>query len=174
MNILITGGAGFVCSHLADTLFEKQHDLILLDNLLTGNKNNVEHLLDHKNVKFMGFINKNDPKGEKMISENLIKNHFHLLLSKSEAYGLALIEANSRGVPNVTFNVGGISQIIKNNINGKTFNKNESLNKIANYIIKKSINKKSYNELALSSYKEYKYIYSYDKIIKKFIKLIYN
>ena len=53
MNILITGGAGFVCSHLADTLFEKKHDLILLDNLLTGNKNNIEHLLDHKNVKFI-------------------------------------------------------------------------------------------------------------------------
>ena len=53
MNILITGGAGFVCSHLADTLFEKQHDLILLDNLLTGNKLNIEHLLDHKNVKFI-------------------------------------------------------------------------------------------------------------------------
>ena len=53
MNILITGGAGFVCSHLADILFEKNHDLILLDNLLTGNKNNIEHLLDHKNVKFI-------------------------------------------------------------------------------------------------------------------------
>ena len=53
MNILITGGAGFVCSHLADTLFEKNHDLMLLDNLLTGNKNNIEHLLDHKNVKFI-------------------------------------------------------------------------------------------------------------------------
>ena len=53
MNILITGGAGFVCSHLADTLFDKRHDLILLDNLLTGNKQNVEHLLDHKNVKFI-------------------------------------------------------------------------------------------------------------------------
>ena len=53
MNILITGGAGFVCSHLADTLFDKKHDLILLDNLLTGNKQNVEHLLDHKNVKFV-------------------------------------------------------------------------------------------------------------------------
>ena len=53
MNILITGGAGFVCSHLADTLFDKKHDLILLDNLLTGNKENVEHLLDYKNVKFI-------------------------------------------------------------------------------------------------------------------------
>ena len=53
MNILITGGAGFVCSHLADTLFEKNHNLILLDNLLTGNKSNIEHLLDHKNVNFI-------------------------------------------------------------------------------------------------------------------------
>ena len=42
-----------MCSHLADTLFDKKHDLILLDNLLTGNKQNVEHLLDHKNVKFI-------------------------------------------------------------------------------------------------------------------------
>jgi dTDP-glucose 4,6-dehydratase len=53
LSILITGGAGFVCSHLADTLFEKNHNLILLDNLLTGNKNNIEHLLDHKNVNFI-------------------------------------------------------------------------------------------------------------------------
>jgi dTDP-glucose 4,6-dehydratase len=53
LNILITGGAGFVCSHLADTLFEKNHNLILLDNLLTGNKNNIEHLLGHKNVNFI-------------------------------------------------------------------------------------------------------------------------
>jgi dTDP-glucose 4,6-dehydratase len=53
LNILITGGAGFVCSHLADTLFEKNHNLILLDNLLTGNKNNIEHLLNHKNVNFI-------------------------------------------------------------------------------------------------------------------------
>ena len=53
MNILITGGAGFVCSHLADKLHQKGHDLILLDNLLTGNKNNISHLLSNKNVSFV-------------------------------------------------------------------------------------------------------------------------
>jgi dTDP-glucose 4,6-dehydratase len=53
VNILITGGAGFVCSHLADNLFDKNHNLILLDNLLTGNMKNIEHLLDHENVKFI-------------------------------------------------------------------------------------------------------------------------
>ena len=53
MNILITGGAGFVCSHLADKLHQKGHELILLDNLLTGNKNNISHLLSNKNVSFV-------------------------------------------------------------------------------------------------------------------------
>ena len=53
VNILITGGAGFVCSHLADKLFDKNHNLILLDNLLTGNMQNIEHLLGYENVKFI-------------------------------------------------------------------------------------------------------------------------
>ena len=53
VNVLITGGAGFVCSHIADKLFDKNHNLILLDNLLTGNLQNIEHLLDYENVKFI-------------------------------------------------------------------------------------------------------------------------
>ena len=53
MNILITGGAGFVCSQIADKLNDENHNLILLDNLLTGNKKNIEHLLHNKNVKFI-------------------------------------------------------------------------------------------------------------------------
>ena len=53
VNVLITGGAGFVCSHIADKLFDKNHNLILLDNLLTGNLQNIEHLLDYENVKFL-------------------------------------------------------------------------------------------------------------------------
>lgn len=132
------------------------------------NKNYIED----KNINFLKFINKNNFNGEKKISDHLARNHFHVLLSKSEAYGLALLEANSRGVPNIAFNVGGISQIIKNNINGKTFNKNVSLNKIANYIITTSANKKRYNKLALSSYREYRLNYDYNRIIKKFVKLV--
>ena len=53
MNILITGGAGFVCAHLADKLYEKKHNLFLLDNLLTGNKRNIDHLLGNENVTFI-------------------------------------------------------------------------------------------------------------------------
>jgi len=53
MNILITGGAGFVCSHMAEKLSTKNNNLILLDNLLTGSLKNIEHLLDLSNVKFI-------------------------------------------------------------------------------------------------------------------------
>ena len=53
MNILITGGAGFVCSHMAEKLSTKNNNIILLDNLLTGSLKNIEHLLGLSNVKFI-------------------------------------------------------------------------------------------------------------------------
>ena len=53
MNILITGGAGFVCSHLAEKLSIEDNNIILLDNLLTGSLKNIEHLLKKDNVSFL-------------------------------------------------------------------------------------------------------------------------
>jgi len=45
MRILVTGGAGFLGSHLCDRLIEQGHDVICLDNYFTGSKRNVEHLM---------------------------------------------------------------------------------------------------------------------------------
>ena len=42
---LITGGAGFLGSHLCDRLIEEGHQVICLDNLITGQMNNVAHLI---------------------------------------------------------------------------------------------------------------------------------
>jgi len=47
MRILITGGAGFLGSHLSDRMIEAGHEVLCLDNLFTGRKKNIEHLLDH-------------------------------------------------------------------------------------------------------------------------------
>lgn len=44
-KILITGGAGFIGSHLCDRLIKDGHEVICLDNFFTGNKENIEHLL---------------------------------------------------------------------------------------------------------------------------------
>jgi UDP-glucuronate decarboxylase len=52
-RILVTGGAGFLGSHLCDRLVAMGHDVICLDNLFTSQKSNIEHLLDHKNFEFI-------------------------------------------------------------------------------------------------------------------------
>lgn len=53
MNILITGGAGFIGSHLADTLLSQGHRVLALDNLSTGSHENVQHLLGRKDFEFV-------------------------------------------------------------------------------------------------------------------------
>ena len=47
MKILITGGGGFVGSHLAERLLNEGHNVIILDNFHTGRRDNVRHLLDN-------------------------------------------------------------------------------------------------------------------------------
>lgn len=53
MRILVTGGAGFLGSHLSEKLLEMGHEVICLDNLYTGYKENIFHLLDHKNFELI-------------------------------------------------------------------------------------------------------------------------
>ncbi len=50
MRVLVTGGAGFIGSHLCDYLLKKGHEVICLDNFFTGRKENIKHNLD--NFKF--------------------------------------------------------------------------------------------------------------------------
>jgi len=44
-RVLITGGAGFLGSHLCDRLVKKGHDVLCVDNYFTGHKKNIAHLL---------------------------------------------------------------------------------------------------------------------------------
>ena len=53
MRILVTGGAGFLGSHLCDALIEQGDEVLCVDNLYTGSKRNVQHLMLHPNFEFM-------------------------------------------------------------------------------------------------------------------------
>lgn len=53
MRILITGGAGFIGSHLADRLLGEGHSVLAVDNLATGHTRNIEHLAGNENFRFI-------------------------------------------------------------------------------------------------------------------------
>lgn len=52
-RILVTGGAGFLGSHLCDRLLQEGNDVICVDNLFTGSKDNIRHLLDDPYFEFI-------------------------------------------------------------------------------------------------------------------------
>lgn len=53
MRTLITGGAGFIGSHLCDYFIEKGHEVLCIDNLLTGNPDNISHLIGNNRFRFI-------------------------------------------------------------------------------------------------------------------------
>ena len=52
-RILVTGGAGFIGSHLIDRLLDQGHEVLCADNLFTGSKRNIEHLYKNPRFEFM-------------------------------------------------------------------------------------------------------------------------
>ena len=53
LRVLVTGGAGFLGSHLCERLVEEGAEVLCLDNFFTGSKRNIRHLLDRKNFELI-------------------------------------------------------------------------------------------------------------------------
>jgi nucleoside-diphosphate-sugar epimerase len=98
MKILITGGAGFIGSHLCDFLLDKKHQLTCVDNLITGRLKNINHLLKNSNFKFI----KMDVSSDKFKKfSNRIEAIFHFASPASpvdyQNYPLRTLITNSIG-----------------------------------------------------------------------------
>ncbi len=85
MKILITGGAGFVGSHLADKLHAEGHDITVIDDLSTGRYQNIEHLEGEKNFRLIIDTVLNERLMEELIRET--DRVFHM----ASAVGVKLI-----------------------------------------------------------------------------------
>ena len=51
-RVLITGGAGFIGSYLAELFIDRDWDVVVMDNLITGNLENIEHLFGKQGFQF--------------------------------------------------------------------------------------------------------------------------
>lgn len=85
MKILITGGAGFVGSHLADKLIAEGHEVTVIDDLSTGRYSNVEHLEGHERFHLIIDTVLNQPLMEELVRET--DRVFHM----ASAVGVRLI-----------------------------------------------------------------------------------
>jgi glycosyltransferase involved in cell wall biosynthesis len=119
-----------------------------------------------------GFISKSNPEGVNLLKELFEKSHFLVVPTIAEAYGLVFCEANAYALPAISINTGGISTIIKNNINGVTFSLNSDVNEWCDYIFNLFQNHNLYRELCISSYNEYTTRLNWDVAGKSLMKLI--
>jgi UDP-glucose 4-epimerase len=104
-RILITGGAGFIGSHLAESLLDQGHQVTVIDNLSTGNFKNIKHLVHREAFRFAIDTITNEIVLDRLVSEcDLI---FHL----AAAVGVKLIVENP--VHTIETNIMGTEAVLK-------------------------------------------------------------
>lgn len=85
-------------------------------------------------VRIVDFVDKRSQEGERTLSELLLASHFHVLFSRSEAFGVAFSEANAHGLPNLAANVGGIPTAVRNGFGGYCFDVDVSMREVASFV----------------------------------------
>src|SRR5690349_10171281 len=100
MRVLISGGAGFVGSHLVDKLLAKDYTVLAVDNLLTGRLQNLQHLTNNPRFQFLQADVTNPIEVEGEVHAIL---HFASPASPSDyyAYPLETLRVGSRGTENL-------------------------------------------------------------------------
>ena len=76
MRALITGGAGFIGSHLSEALLDQGHDVLILDNLSTGSIDNISHLKGRPGFEYFVDTVTNEPLLAELIDRSDVVFHF--------------------------------------------------------------------------------------------------
>lgn len=131
---------------------------------VVGSKPDV--VTEIEGVTFHGFLNKSIPEENKKLIDLFESSHYFILPTRSEAFGIALVEANSYGLPTFGSDLGGVPDIIKNGINGELIDIEKSPKELASQI-HKFITVGDYNEKSLKAFNHYQENFTWNKSIEK-------
>ncbi len=106
-------------------------------------------------VKQHGFISKKTEEGRRLLDRLMAESHFLILPSRADCSPVVIPEASSFGLPTLATRVGGIPTAIQDGKNGQTFAPADGPEKYCDTIERFMSSKQEYNELALSSFREY-------------------
>ncbi len=122
-------------------------------------------------VNFHGFLNKSNPEQNQKLITLFQQSHYFLLPTRAEAFGIVFCEANSYGLPAFGSELGGITDIIVNGVNGELIDIKKSPKELA-AIIHKSIKTGDYNEKSINAYNHYQENFTWDIAIGKVNKVL--
>ena len=163
MKALITGGAGFIGSHLAERLLELGHDVLVLDNLSTGSIENIRHLKGHKKFSYViDSVTSESLLAEMVDSSDVV---FHL----AAAVGVKLIV--EQPVHTIETNVHGTEVVLKHANKKKKLvfiaSTSEVYGKSADVPFRESA------DVVLGPSAKHRWAYACSKLIDEFLALAY-
>jgi UDP-glucose 4-epimerase len=163
MRVLITGGAGFVGSHLAEALLERGDEVFVLDNLSTGSIDNIAHLKDHPRFHYTIDTVTNEP----VLAEHV--DRADVVVHLAAAVGVKLIV--ERPVHTIETNVHGTEVVLKH------ANKKRKLVLIAStsevYGKSADVPFREDADLVLGPTSKHRWAYACSKLIDEFLALAY-
>lgn len=106
-------------------------------------------------VKCHGLLSRSQPREREKLTDLLLSCHFMLVPSRAEAYGMVFCEANAAGLPAITTDTGGISEIVRDGCNGYKLPVAAAARDYADVIEEAFVTAGRYRELALSSFAEF-------------------
>ncbi len=163
MRALITGGAGFIGSHLSEMLLERGHEVLILDNLSTGSIDNISHLKGRAGFEYFIDSVNNEPLLAELIDRSDVVFHF------AAAVGVKLIV--EQPVYTIETNVHGTEVVLKH------ANKKKKLVVIAStsevYGKSDDVPFREDSDLVMGPTPKHRWAYACSKAIDEFLALAY-
>jgi UDP-glucose 4-epimerase len=163
MRVLITGGSGFVGSHLAEALLERGDEVLVLDNLSTGSIDNIRHLKPHPKFSYTIDTVENEPVLAELIDRADVVVHL------AAAVGVKLIV--EQPVHTIETNVRGTEVVLKHANKKKKLVLIASTSEVYGKSVAVPFNENA--DLVLGPTSKHRWAYACSKMIDEFLALAY-